>query len=325
LAHLDPDDRTMLRALVLGVVVGVVYGLLVRWVAGHDDLLAVMTLAFVVLVPLAMGFATMMPNRSPTPGEAIFLPWIAVALGNACALVIGWEGVICVVLLTPAMLVMSSFGGLIAYALRRSKLRDAAGALVVLPFAVGPLESRFEPPVDVRRVTSQIEIDAAPDVVWSQIESVPEIRPDEQPPALYLAIGFPRPLSAVIDRPGAGGVREARFEGGVLFLEKVTDWQPGRRLSFTIDAQEHLIPPTTLDEHVTIGGPYFDVLTGTYEIEPLENGRVRLHLASELRVSTNFNFYAGWWADVIMGSIQENILEIVKARAEPLAAAPRPR
>lgn len=312
----------MVRAAGLGVLVGVVYGLLVRWAADHPDLMTVMSLAFVVLMPIAMGFAALMPNRSPTLWEAILIPWIAVVVGNVCALAIGWEGVICVVLLTPAMLLLSTLGGVIAYALSHSKLRNAAGAIVVLPLAVGPIESRIEPPVEVRRVATEIVIDAPADIVWSQIESVPEIAPDEQPPALYLAIGFPRPLSAVIDRPGVGGVREARFEGGVLFLEKVTDWQPGRRLSFTIDAQEHLIPPTTLDEHVTIGGPYFDVLTGTYEIEPLGDGRVRLHLASELRVSTTFNLYAGWWADVIMASIQENILEIVKARSERLAAFP---
>jgi len=325
MAYLNPDNPTMGRAMGLGVAVGVVYGLLVRWAADDGQIMTVMSFAFVALVPLAIGFAALMPNRSPSAWEAILIPWIAVVFANVCALAIGWEGAICVVLLTPAMLVLSSLGGLIAYALRRSKLRDAAGAIVVLPLAAGSLESRVEPPVDLRRVTSEIVIEAPADVVWSQIESVPEIRPEEQPPALYLAIGFPRPLSAVIDRPGVGGVREARFEGGVLFLEKVTDWQPGRRLAFTIDAQEHLIPPTTLDEHVTIGGPYFDVLTGTYQIEPLGEGRVRLHLASELRISTNFNFYAGWWADLIMASIQENILEIVKARSERLAAAARAR
>lgn len=120
-------------------------------------------------------------------------------------------------------------------------------------------------------------------------------------------------------------MRQARFEGGVLFLEEVTAWEPGRRLAFTIDAQEHLIPPTTLDEHVTIGGPYFDVLTGTYEIEPRPGGGVVLHLASELRVSTTFNLYAGWWADIVMASIQDHILAIVKARCERLAAASRGR
>ena len=56
-----------------------------------------------------------------------------------------------------------------------------------------------------------------------------------------------------------------------------------------------------LDRHVTIGGRYFDVLQGTCVIEPTPGG-VRLHLTSNLRVSTHFNPYAGPWADAIMRS-----------------------
>lgn len=105
----------------------------------------------------------------------------------------------------------------------------------------------------------------------------------------------------------------------------MTAWEPGRKLAFTIDAQEHLIPPTTLDEHVTIGGPYFDGLPGTYAIEPRPEGGVVLHLASEMRVSTTINLYAGWWADRVMASIRDHILAIVKARSERLAVGPAPR
>src|SRR5262249_43821883 len=79
-------------------------------------------------------------------------------------------------------------------------------------------------------------------------------------------------------------------------------------------AQTDSIPPRTLDSHVTIGGRYFDVLAGEYTIEPRSDGSVVLHLASELRVTTHFNFYSRLWVDSIMRSIQENILEVVRAR-----------
>ena len=77
----------------------------------------------------------------------------------------------------------------------------------------------------------------------------------------------------------------------------------------------------TLDPHVTIGGPFFDVLTGTYTIEPLPGGKVRLHLASRHRISTRFNVYSGLWADAIMRSIQDNILEVIRRRCEAEATA----
>src|SRR5262249_40115013 len=149
-----------------------------------------------------------------------------------------------------------------------------------------------------------------------EIVEVPPITGAEQRPALFTRLGFPRPVSATIDRRAVGGVRRARFERGVLFLETVTDFQPDHRLRFTIAAQTDSIPPETLDSPVTIGGPYFDVLSGEYTIEPRPDGTVLLHLASELRVTTHFNFYSRLWVDSIMRSIQENILDVIRERAE---------
>ena len=75
---------------------------------------------------------------------------------------------------------------------------------------------------------------------------------------------------------------------------------------------------------MTIGGPYFDVLSGRYDIRAGPDGEVILDLTSELRVSTRFNLYATPWADAIMRSIQENILGVIRARAERSAPHPLP-
>jgi hypothetical protein len=213
------------------------------------------------------------------------------------------------------MLVIASIGGLIA-ALDTKNTRARLGAMMLLPFAVGGIERHVPAPFQVRRVESTIDISAPADVVWKEIVNVREIGADELPPALYLRMGLPRPISATIDRDGIDAVRQARFDRGLLFLETVDEWELGRRLGFTIAAQTDLIPPTTLDPHVTIGGPYFDVLHGSYWIEPISTGQVRLHLESRLRVSTHLNWYAGRWADAIMASIQRTILVVEKKRAE---------
>jgi hypothetical protein len=58
------------------------------------------------------------------------------------------------------------------------------------------------------------------------------------------------------------------------------------------------------------------VLEGEYELEPLPDGAVLLHLRSRHRVSTHFNFYATLWTDFIMSDVQGYILSIVRDRAE---------
>ena len=100
----------------------------------------------------------------------------------------------------------------------------------------------------------------------------------------------------------------------MLFLETVDVWEPQHRLAFSIAADA--VPPTTLDEHVRVGGEYFDVLRGEYRLEPLSNGIIRLHLSSRQRVSTDFNWYAHLWTDAVMSDLQKRILFVIKNRCE---------
>ena len=102
----------------------------------------------------------------------------------------------------------------------------------------------------------------------------------------------------------------------MLFVERVTAWEEGRRLAFSIEADTKHIPATSLDEHVTIGGRYFDVLDGEYRLEVLPAGGTRLHLTSHHRLTTTLEPYAGLWSDAIMRSIQRRILEIIRYRCE---------
>jgi hypothetical protein len=71
-----------------------------------------------------------------------------------------------------------------------------------------------------------------------------------------------------------------------------------------------------------VGGRFYDVLDGTYVIEPLEPGRCLLRLSSSHRLSTPFNRYAGWWSEWVMRQIQGSILHVIRARCQqPEASA----
>jgi uncharacterized protein YndB with AHSA1/START domain len=188
--------------------------------------------------------------------------------------------------------------------------------MALLPFIAAPIEQLKESAREVRHVRNSVEIRASPRRVWREIQSVPRIQEREHRKSWMHRMGFPRPVEAVLDGNGVGSVRMARFERGLVFEERVTEWEEPRHLAFTIRADTANIPPDTLDEHVTIGGPYFDVLSGRYEIEPLGEGGVVLHLSSSQRLSTRFNWYASLWTERVMSELQTYILEIVKQRAE---------
>lgn len=311
----------------IGCTLGLLYGVSARFVFGLGDtgrVFAVMSGSFIFGVPVVLGFITVWfgeYRRRYSWARRVLMPWLPSVLCLACCLALLWEGLLCVWLWLPLVLMLSSFGGLIAGLLRlvfrsdRSKTYCIA-VVVLLPFAAAPVEALRRASVEIRTVKTAIEIDADADTVWRNIRSVPRIQESEQSFDFTHFLGFPRPVQAVLRGEGVGAVRRAEFERGVLFIEQITEWQPGQRLSFTVHADPATIPPTTFDEHVTIGGQYFDVLRGTYEIERLGSGRVRLHLSSEQRLSTRFNIYSHLWTEALMADLQTYILRIIKVRCE---------
>ncbi|CAN5854671.1 hypothetical protein BH11GEM2_BH11GEM2_39730 [soil metagenome] len=305
------------RPALIGFAAGAAYGLAARFVIARDEFgngIMAMTIGFLFLVPLAIGYLTVRPVRGASVRFQIFAPWGTCALVVLGAIVTGLEGAICVVFAAPAMLVLSSLGGMVGGMQGRRVLAAELPVLLLLPWASMGLEHRAAAPLRHVVTSTSIEIAASPAVIWPLVVSVDSIRPAERHRSLFTAIGFPEPIAATLDHPGIGGVRTASFERGVVFHEAVIAWEPLRRIQFTIDATS--VPSTALDAHVTIGGPYFDVLTGTYELQPISATRTLLVLRSEHRVSTHFNPYAEWWADHVMASIQRNILHILRDRAE---------
>ena len=309
---------------------GAAYGLFVRgliqirfssqWVA---SLIWVMSVAFVLVLPFSIGYMTIAiraRERRVGMPERIFAPWAAVLLALLGCELAAWEGTICIVMIAPVALVFGSLGGLLAGAIvSPSQPQVAMMSIVfvaVLPLLVGPAEHRLPVAQDIRSVESDVEIHSSPETVWRNIERVPRIDPSELPRSWNRRIGFPRPIEATLSREGVGGVRHATFAGDVLFIETVDEWEPERKLGFSIHVDPTKIPPATLDEHVTVGGPYFDVLHGEYILEPEGNGEVRLRLISRHRVSTDFNWYARFWTDAVMRDVQRSILHVIKNRCE---------
>lgn len=328
---------TVHRGFKLAIGSGLLYAVAMRLIlhmpffgAGHPPResswypndLWVMSFGFLVLSPIVVGWLTV--SLAPADGKFhfaswIFTPWIAILLSLAVFMIGLIEGTICILMAAPIALLCSSVGGVAAGLIGRHRFRHRRAAtlcLAILPFLISGVEAQFDAPLSIRTVNSQILIHAPAPVVWQNVKTVPLIRPSELRPTWSHRIGFPLPLEATLDHEGIGGVRHASFQGGLLFVETIDDWQPDWRIGFTIAADTAHIPPTTLDEHVTIGGRFFDVLHGEYRLEALPSGDILLHLTSSQRLNTDFNPYAALWTDAVMRDLQQSILEVVKHRSE---------
>jgi hypothetical protein len=279
----------------------------------------VMSLAFLAVVPAATGALTihLAGRRGPVSlAQAITVPWFACITAIAAAMLAVLEGTICIVLASPLFFAMGSAGGLVMRAVlrRRAKRDSVVAAVALLPLLLGGLEARVPAPRAVVRVENVREVDAPAEVVWRHVATVPALAPEELPWSFAHAIGLPRPIEATLDVPAVGGVRRAIFDRGLVFREEVTDWQPGRTIAFSIAPEQ--APAEALDEHVVVGGRYFDVLEGRYQLEPLPGGRTRVVLSSTHRLSTTLNAYAGFWSRAIMWDLQRVIMDAIARRAE---------
>jgi len=328
----DGENRSNRLRIALGAAFGALYGAGLRFLYGFfpnpNHIFQIITVGFILFTPFGMGFITIfvIERRSAQSIWTWFLiPWVPLFAGLAAAGVLLWEGLICIVMFAPIAMISASIGGvaagLIARLMRSRASRSATLACVVcLPLLISPLEHQLLSQRDLRSVESVVDIKASTASVWKNIERVPAIQPAELRPSWSHAIGFPNPVEATLSKESVGGVRNASFEGGVLFIETVDAWEPNHHLGFSIHAQTDRIPKTTLDEHVTVGGEYFDVLHGDYELETLPNGMTRLRLRSLHRVSTDLNWYAHLWTDAIMRDLQVRILQVIKKRCETAEA-----
>lgn len=318
--------------LALGL--GLAYSLFARFFFASGILpeSGLLSWSFLLGIPMALGAITahFTPGDPDSWWRMVWAPFWAVMTFLVAALVFHLEGIICIVIIFPLFLVMGAIGALLYFNITDKRPGKPDKTLVVaafalLPFLAGPLENQLANPNDFRRVENAVIINAPATVVWQHIVRVAPIAARDLGHSVIDDIGFPRPVEATLTHEGVGGVRHATFERGVEFIETVDEWVPQQRLSFSIVPNTATIPPTTFDEHVIVGGKFFDVLRGTYELQPAGSGRTRLLLHSRQRLSTHLNWYAGLWTSYVMSEIQGRILMVLKQRCEAAGTAAAPQ
>jgi hypothetical protein len=316
-------NRTAKNTLI-AIGIPTLYAVVLRLLFGIDnwnEVFSVMSVTFLFLLPTIVGALTVYLSsfeKAKNIAYRVFTPWIPVFLFLIITLGLAIEGWACWLMILPVFLIAASIGGILGGYLKIRKRNDRLNIslLVLLPLLIGPIESMIETIPGTYKAYTYIDINAPAEKIWDNVTRVKEIPIDQDKGYLTRMLGFPRPVKAELDFEGVGAYREAIFTKGLVFHETVTEYKDNEKMVFTIKAYPHEIPSTTLDEHVVIGGDYFDVLKGTYELEKLPNGLNRLHLYSQFKMNTTFNFYAGWWGKWIMKDIQNNILQVEKKRSE---------
>lgn len=311
------------------LLVGALVGIVMRLVFSGDggSALSAMAGGFIYPVPILVGMVTVYlaeRQRRRSWRYYAFAPMLAVSWMVLGTLLILIEGLICAIIIIPLFAVLSAAGGLVMGALCRLGRWPKATLRCVsaLPFLIAGLGDRIPTPADHGTLERSIVIHAPPSAVWQQIFDIDGITREEMGSAWAVRIGVPPPISGRLRETAEGRVRTTTWGKQVHFDEVIRDWEPERHVRWSYRFSGDSFPPGALDDHVVIGGHYFDLVDTSFTLEP-EGGSTRLTTRVRYRVSTQFNFYADGVARFLLGDLSEAGLRLYKARTEAAIAAAR--
>lgn len=288
------------------------------------NFLEFISIAMLVVSPISVGIITVLfltKEQAVNKKFRTFHPWLPVLGWSVISIALAWETIICIVMLLPLYLPLSSFGGFLGGYIRRNYCektnKGVASCFAILPLLIAPIERPLESPTLFYSVSNTIKIQAPVDKVWAIIPNIDNIQSDELSWNISHFIGIPRPVSATTTDLKVGGLRELDWERGVHFQEKITELTINKKLAYQVIVDQESMSIAELDTHIVVGDKYFDVLSGSYELQFID-GVTYLSLTTDYRMTSKVNWYGSLWANYVLDDFHDSVLNLIKNRVEKI-------
>jgi hypothetical protein len=322
----QPKKRALPFSGLWPIAAGALLGVALRLVysGGPDGPYAAMSSGFIYFAPIVVGAVTAFVAEHQTRRSvsyhiaASILANILFVVGTMAILI---EGLICAVVILPLFIVLGLVGaGLMVLVCRLTNWpKPTISCVALLPLLLGGADLRFALPDSLGAVERGIVVGAPPSVVWQELMNTSGIRPEEIEHAWVFRIGVPLPLDGQIVPDAAQPIRRVHMAKDVYFDEIIEEQRSNEWIRWTYRFHPDSFPPHAFDEHVVIGGRYFDVRDTSYELTPVAGGTL-VHMTLRYRVSTRFNWYSAPIARWLLGNLAESNLAYYRQRSEIAAS-----
>jgi hypothetical protein len=304
----EPDpDKIDLADVLQGVIAGI--AIIVAAVLISALTLGAYGWGLFVTTPFVVGMTTgYIANRRILRSNASTANYVALAgaLGGMALLMLALEGLMCILLIAPLGLIASVLGGWAGRTIARVGHHRGTPLMSVaaLPLLFA-LEAAMPPAVPIN-TSEAIEIAAPPEIVWRAITSD---KPITLSPGLPGIAGLAYPLRGQLIGEGVGARRLGYFSTGTAD-ERVTAWQPGRLLAFTVLSQPPAMEEMSPYREVHAPHLYGYVVTGDtrYVLAPLPNGGTRLTLEATTVLHIDPIPY---WETIARWAFQTNVRRVL--------------
>jgi hypothetical protein len=307
-----PSTRPVVWTLLLGMVIanavgGALLFAITLFVGAYknNEVSTLVAWPSFFLVPFLVGLAAAWfwrPLNRTLGWSFLDALWVSL-LGLAAAAVILREGVVCLVIVFPALYIFVLCGillGRIWFRPNYSKLQLTVFPLLAL-MTLGESVYHSE---QQAVVTDQILIHAPPAKVWPHLLAFPEI-PD--PPAYWIfRLGLPYPTTTTNDGNFVGADRQCAFSNGVVIRERVAEFVPNEKLTFDIAEQ-----PTDPEAygHITLH-------RGQFVLHDNHDGTTTLIGSSWYTLHVRPSWYFDLWTRDMTRAVHLRVMNHVKRMAE---------
>ena len=332
---LNPDARVWPFSRWYPVLAGALVGLALRLIFFGGDpghMMSAMGAAFIYAGPFAVSAVSVYVAERQGPRSWRYHAWLGSRANGwavIAALMATIEGVICAIIIVPLFMLIGALGGVIMGAIcHRTKWpRSSTYGFVALPLVLAVVLPAGAGDTHVGNSMRSVTIQAPPAQVWQQLHNTTAIAPEEVDSAWMYKIGVPLPESGITRKVGATLERDIKMGKQIYFTQVASEWRENSYVKWRYRFAPDSVPPQALDDHVKIGGHYFDVIDTIYTLTPQGQG-TRLTISMHYRVSTQFNWYATSVADILFNNFEGVILDFYARRAEAAVGAstlPGPR
>lgn len=272
-------------------------------------------------LPFCCGLITSVLHGYSRPrsfGQCLSASSLSLLMSGGACIVFAIEGLVCLLMASPIMFIFMSVGTVLGHSIQHRPRRPAGvpnalwTVLIVLPMLMG-LESRFPAQPRVYQVTTSVDVNASPAVVWRHVVSFPEL---SAPKEWLFRMGIAFPVRARIDGAGLGAIRRCEFSTGA-FIEPIRIWDEPRLLAFDVTSNP---PPMQEWSPYHIRPPHLENFLlshgGQFKLIELPNGHTRLEGTTWYEHRMMPEAYWRWWSDAIIHRIHLRVLRHVAALAE---------
>lgn len=233
-------------------------------------------------------------------------------------LLMGWEGMICILLACPLIAPFVALGAWLGWIFLHERYVPAAPLtflLATLVLVLVPIEAGMHTEVE-GVVSDSVIVRAEPRQTWQTIVSLDRVPPPHD--WIYRA-GIACPQRTRIIKPAVGGLRVCTLSTGVL-IEQIDVWQPERMLrwrSLSVPAPMREMNPF----HDKVDPPhlnrnFYDSPAGEFALSPIGNGFTTLTRRTWYRHRIYPAWYWNFWCELAIRRIHRTVLDQVRDDAE---------